>query len=367
MAAKAFFQVGFDAPLFVTLLYLIGQALSLAVYFVSKKLDEYYDDGGSAGDKAEAEDVVLEEEDVEQPQLEVQEKLSPSFSLSASECRRCTGPLTDNEGSVDEEASACEGENVEGNAQMTREQINCDAHNDYGEEVIESAPQRSPPATIRERRNGRMSLAGLQRGSMISEYCSHFRESGESFLEDDNIQAQSSTGADQQQQHRTRVVVDYRGSVTGLTEESKRAVQWVHRIPWYLKPCLTGFFNLLNSAMRWASLVYVAASVAEMLISGLELVLSVVAARIIRKVSVSSYSSVLWQNLCTCVCRYYKSHLFLRCYNCIIREFFTRSFLSFIENGFLSSLVWSGSCYHWNYSGWANRLFRRRTECFGGR
>lgn len=307
VAAKAFFQLGFDAPLFVTLLYLIGQTLSLVVYFVSKKLDEYYGDEGSAGDKAEAEDVFLEEDDVEQPQLEVQEKLSPSLSLSASEFRRCTGPLTDDEGSVGEEASVCEEKNVEANAQMTHDQMNCDAHNDFFAEVIEAAPQRSPPATIGKRTNGRMSLAGVQRGSMLSDYCSHFRESGESFLEDDNIQTQSGTGADQQQQHRTRVVVDYRGSVTGLTEDSKRAVQWVHRIPWYLKPCLPGFFNLLNSAMRWASLIYVAASVAEMLISGLELVLSVVAARIIRKVGGTSYSSLLWQNLC--VCRNYKSHI----------------------------------------------------------
>ena len=38
VAAKAFLQVGFDSPLFVTLLYLISQTLSLAVYFVVKKI-----------------------------------------------------------------------------------------------------------------------------------------------------------------------------------------------------------------------------------------------------------------------------------------------------------------------------------------
>lgn len=57
----------------------------------------------------------------------------------------------------------------------------------------------------------------------------------------------------------------------------------VHNIPWYLKPVIPGFFNLCNSALRWACLVYVAASTAEILISGLELVFSSFAARIIRK------------------------------------------------------------------------------------
>lgn len=78
-----------------------------------------------------------------------------------------------------------------------------------------------------------------------------------------------------------------RGSKTGLTAESKDAVAWVHKIPWYLKPALPGFFNLCNSALRWACLVFVAASTAEILISGLELVFSSFAARIIRKRKIS--------------------------------------------------------------------------------
>ena len=74
-----------------------------------------------------------------------------------------------------------------------------------------------------------------------------------------------------------------------MTTESHHAatVTWVHAIPWYLKPAVPGFFNLCNSAMRWGSLIYVAASMAEMLISGLELLLSVVAARCIRKRRIS--------------------------------------------------------------------------------
>jgi len=78
------------------------------------------------------------------------------------------------------------------------------------------------------------------------------------------------------------------GSKTGLTEDSKDAVAWVHKIPWYLKPVIPGFFNLCNSALRWACLVFVAASTAEILISGMELVFSSFAARIIRKRIISN-------------------------------------------------------------------------------
>jgi drug/metabolite transporter (DMT)-like permease len=77
------------------------------------------------------------------------------------------------------------------------------------------------------------------------------------------------------------------GSTTGLTKESKRAVQWVHSIPWYLKPVVPAILNLVKFTMRWGSFAYLTASTAVMLISGTELILSVVAARMIRKRLVS--------------------------------------------------------------------------------
>jgi len=87
------------------------------------------------------------------------------------------------------------------------------------------------------------------------------------------------------------------GSFTGLTEESSSAsaVSFIHAIPPPLRPAVPGMFNLINSAMRWASLVYVPASTAEMLISGLELILSTVAARVIRKRVISMQR---WGGVC---------------------------------------------------------------------
>jgi drug/metabolite transporter (DMT)-like permease len=64
-------------------------------------------------------------------------------------------------------------------------------------------------------------------------------------------------------------------------------VGWIHHIPWQLKPAIPGFFNLCNAALRWGSLSYVAASICDMLMTGSELVLSVIAARVIRKRQIS--------------------------------------------------------------------------------
>lgn len=73
------------------------------------------------------------------------------------------------------------------------------------------------------------------------------------------------------------------GSTTGLSERSKRAVQWVHHIPYWAKPLVSSFFGFLDAVFRVLSVFYLPASIAEMLIGGLELLGSIVAARWIRK------------------------------------------------------------------------------------
>jgi drug/metabolite transporter (DMT)-like permease len=73
----------------------------------------------------------------------------------------------------------------------------------------------------------------------------------------------------------------------GLTEESREAVQWVHSIRYYARPLIPAVLNLLKNAMRSASMVHLPASVAEMMISGLGLVLSAAASWIIRKRMIS--------------------------------------------------------------------------------
>lgn len=76
----------------------------------------------------------------------------------------------------------------------------------------------------------------------------------------------------------------YIGSVHGLNSQAERNLKsFVQRIPYHLKPAVPAIFSLLHFTLRWTSLLYIDASVAEMMISGLELILSVVAARVFRQ------------------------------------------------------------------------------------
>lgn len=204
VAVKLFYQLGFENPLFVTLLYLCGQALSLVVYYLSRRWDTN-DTSPKWIEISKEESIVTSDGDLTDS--------SVISSSSSSSSITSLAVITGEESAMDDERTALENPKMKGTREkfVDELEINTDG----------ACVPRSP----------------LKR----------------------------------------------QGSDTGLTAESKKAVMWVHSIPWYLKPAIPGFFNLCNSAMRWGSLMFVSASIAEMLISGLELVFSVVAARIVRK------------------------------------------------------------------------------------
>mmetsp|Transcript_34254 Transcript_34254/g.82834 ORF Transcript_34254/g.82834 Transcript_34254/m.82834 type:complete len:455 (+) Transcript_34254:219-1583(+) len=110
-----------------------------------------------------------------------------------------------------------------------------------------------------------------------------------------NIESSASPGASPGPSFYEGSYISSSGSTHGLTKQSEHTIKWAHRVPFYAKPAIPALLNMLNSALRWASLVYIDASVAEMMISGLELTLSVVAARIFRKrlVSKSRWAGVI--------------------------------------------------------------------------
>lgn len=199
VAVKLFYQLGFQSPLFVTLLYLVGQSLSLIFYFISVQVNHSKH--------------LNEPGDYQAYQLSTYEK-------------------------------------------HLREKKESDFH-----------------PTL-------MLLDSIHQSNVLDIVCSSEDEEEEAKEMMDNKRENAAwadnVGSDKR-----------RGSRTGLTDESSKAVAWVHSIPWYLKPMFPGFCNLCNSAMRWASLIFISASVAEILISGLELVLSVFAARIVRKRMIS--------------------------------------------------------------------------------
>lgn len=74
-----------------------------------------------------------------------------------------------------------------------------------------------------------------------------------------------------------------KGSVSGITDESRRAVQWIHKIPNCVKPIISSFFNMLDVGFRMLAVLHLAASIMELTASGLELLFSLLAARFIRK------------------------------------------------------------------------------------
>lgn len=211
VAVKLFYDLGFQNPLFVTILYLTGQGLSLIVYLVSRR-----DINGCWTAPS-------------------QYQILNTAVFSGND---------DNPGESDEPENSAK---IEVSIELQTQ--NAVQAKDGNDEEKTSESSLSDECQINQLEYN-MTVEAGERG-------------------DDGLTT-----------NRPRS-----GSATGLTIESHNAatVTWVHVIPWYLKPAIPGFFNLCNSAMRWGSLIYVAASMAEMLISGLELLLSVVAARCIRK------------------------------------------------------------------------------------
>jgi hypothetical protein len=253
VSVKLFFQLEFQSPLMVTLLYLAGQSLSLIVYWISEKRERIFLSKPSGFEKVAAGE---EDDDAE------------GTIMSADEGIQSARDKHHNNNFTTDDNSDIELTNL---PLWEHQQESSHAKDERGLALTASCPTHS---------------------ILISDHASSFADDtiplqcGSEYDDDDEPEVDAtSTPActcrpQQQQEHEEP---RRRGSVTGLTEESKKAVLWVHAIPWYLKPTIPAFFNLCNSTMRLASLVYLAASFAEIWIAGLELTLSVVAARLVRR------------------------------------------------------------------------------------
>jgi hypothetical protein len=200
VGVKVLYQLGFDHPLLVALLYLLGQSLALVVYFCSHKesTEEEYEAVASM-DKEEVTIIGIEDDDDELSDGGIEmssahANASKRIRASSNEDKAFPSPF--------------------------------DSH------PPECATRYNPPP---------------------------------------------------------RRILQRQGSQTGLSQESHDAVVWVHAIPWQIKPVIPGLFNLANAVLKWFSFQYCAASIAEMLMAGLELVLSVCVARMVRKRFISKW------------------------------------------------------------------------------
>ncbi|VEU35570.1 unnamed protein product [Pseudo-nitzschia multistriata] len=259
VVVKIYYQIELEesrpvTPLFVTLLYLVGQALSLLVHFVCVRFDyskRERSDNGIGYDTIEMAAMKLDDDDDNNNEPFVA-AVPPKAIEDEEQADRPAG--TDATEETDTECGSGDGSDDETDVPGDEEGSEC-----------ERAETGSDP---------RCGGSPLHAGGPVRV------DPGDGLLLEGNSDGRRGHGKERPP---PRGRMRRRGSKTGLTSDSREAVAWIHRIPWYLKPGIPGFFNLCNSALRWACLVYVAASTAEILISGLELVLSSFAARVLRK------------------------------------------------------------------------------------
>jgi uncharacterized protein YjeT (DUF2065 family) len=230
---KLAYQSGFEAPLTITLLYLFGQSLSLLVYRLQQQC--LSNDYTALNSENNGEHRLQQRQSVATQEISIE--LTDSSSGSSSAYSK-----------VDVHAVAAE-ESFQFTA--TKEQSSCERKPNYNDD-------ESSSSAINTRQYTEPSTTAVS--SMI-EMCTAAYDNEEEMPN---------------------------GSNHGLSPQSEQRIQHkAQYIPYYIRPAIPAIFNLLNSALRWASLVFIDASVSEMLISGLELILSVIAARIIRKRIVS--------------------------------------------------------------------------------
>lgn len=257
IVAKLFYQLGFDHPLFLTLLYLGGQALSLVPYnfwryFCNSREDENNSGEDELGASSTAIDVLANS------QKKLNQDTLPSTTtrrqsaIRESSHRFAQSIFTASHAS--QHSSQCHSSSAHDSLQIQRADnaISAAAAAAVSNENENDNNIESNTRTVEQQDEHKCNDASVENGH-----------------ENKRVKARKSK--------RLNVSV----SVHGLPSES-RTEGLISKIPWYIKPTVPAFFNLLNSCMRWTSLLFVAASVAEMLITGMELVLSVLAARCVR-------------------------------------------------------------------------------------
>mmetsp|Transcript_38704 Transcript_38704/g.116262 ORF Transcript_38704/g.116262 Transcript_38704/m.116262 type:complete len:539 (-) Transcript_38704:456-2072(-) len=280
VAIKVLFQLGFRDPLFVTLLYLLGQALALAVhfFFVTFRRRQLCRRRSAA--------EVMAKYSVLDPRPDVDDDDGEHHEVEMME----NGFLSRKDDG-DDATTTIEDMSVQSSSKLRNvgRDVDFPVRKESQDIILDNGAECSKPkaSLIIEPSSESVEISpqGSLRNAAIGEGVSSFacavpqQEPREALRKDSNGRHLNAPCI---RTHRRR------GSRTGLEEEASKAAAWAHSVPWYLKPTIPGLFNLCNAALRWASLVIVPASTAEMLISGLELVLSVVAARVLRKRLVSA-------------------------------------------------------------------------------
>jgi hypothetical protein len=256
VTAKLFYQLGFDHPLFLTLLYLTGQALSLIPYNIWIRLKKGDRSSNRIGEESGRSQSTALSGHTLRSQPSIVDYATPDDDIEKG--RNAASPHSQRRKSSVRFASD-EGTSTSG-ANTTDAVMSSTSFADETKECDDAVMKEQHVVTNDSSTGSDLFCSGND----CDKKSNHLARANSSHMSSRIL----SMGRISQSTH-------------GLPVHS-RTRRCHQTIPWWLKPAVPAFFNLLNSAMRWASLVFVAASVAEMLISGMELVLSVCATRLVR-------------------------------------------------------------------------------------
>mmetsp|Transcript_8102 Transcript_8102/g.23292 ORF Transcript_8102/g.23292 Transcript_8102/m.23292 type:complete len:593 (-) Transcript_8102:99-1877(-) len=277
LGVRVFYQLGFDDPLLSTILFILSHALSLLLYVVTDYLDARAvedDDDNECSARATPQKKTNEnrsdDQDDDHQKAAAGSLPLPPSALTRRRRRRRTSSLIVTARHISDAVSALE-----------------EDYDEFNHERAAAVPCRKE------------TMASFKRLSSSSRRYSLFLHHKHLDEVDEEENATGTTPhfphapeggtnhAEDSSNSKNRIIAQkrghHRGSVHGLTEESRRATAWAHRIPWWFQPFLPSMLNVLDTLCRWSSLLFLPASVAEMMIAGSELVLSVFAARFIRK------------------------------------------------------------------------------------
>jgi drug/metabolite transporter (DMT)-like permease len=255
VGVKALYQMGvFQQPLWITVLYLVGQSLSLLLYICC--CCEQRCNQNKNNTKMEYVAVQLQEDGL---------PLSTTLASSIVNNNVVKEDVT--------VATATMDESLEVEEEEQQQQQETEEQHDRTMRRSSSSEDSSTMTPLELE----MDWKDLPTNALMNETTnnSHYTDTDTSISPRPSLQRQ--------------------GSQTGLTADSHQAVAWVHSIPWQYQPVIPGLFNLLNALAKWAAFQYQAASIVEMLMAGLELVLSTIVARFVRKrqISVHRWTGVI--------------------------------------------------------------------------
>jgi drug/metabolite transporter (DMT)-like permease len=298
LAVKVYFQLGFDDPFLVAILVLLGRSLAVPIYWLVEWL-------------VPATDADAEGADGDKPK-ELKETYNGRMTdlEKAAETRACIVPDTDVDVDVDvdvdENKAADETEmshSEPADLEMKDEAVAI--ANALKQEPVSATPfnpvmRRLSSPTIRRlsktlrdvvhtewKHDGTLMTTDDEESQVIEQPNEKSIQTRDTSSLDEDSAAEGETAEISQRITRSRQRKSNRGSVHGMSEKSREAVQWVHKIPNWAKPLMSSGFNLLDVAFRIISILYLPAVVAEMLVGGTKLILSMVIARVVRKMPIA--------------------------------------------------------------------------------